>query len=169
VTGGWPTEHCCTPLQPNSPLGESVLLVAEFSNQLKIVRILAVTNVIVDLLEFFDPKAHGGCLDGGQIVAALGESLGNNLASSGGNSSRSSASTSTCGSQELDEFVTHLHRQFSLLVHDETLAEELNALVMGNVVQGDLGHRLEMLRWREDAALAFAGHGRSERKISKSD
>jgi len=85
-------------------LSKSVLLVADFSNQLRTVRILEVGNVRVDLLELFDSNAHSGCLDGDQIVAAsaLGASLGNNLASSSGDSGRSSASASTHGGQEPD-------------------------------------------------------------------
>jgi len=39
-------------------LSKSVLLVADFSNQLRTVRILEVGNVRVDLLELFDSNAH---------------------------------------------------------------------------------------------------------------
>jgi len=68
----------------------------------------------------------------------------------------------------IDELVTRLRRQFSLHVHDETLAKKLNGFVTGDVVLGDLGHRLlETLSRREDVALMFACHGQCEKKRSK--
>jgi len=119
-----------------------------------------VVNVIVDLLELFDPHSDGWNLDGDHVVLTTGEDSGDNLSSGSGNGGRSSASTSSGRSQKFHELVTHLRSQFSLLAHDESLSEECDCLVVGDVGRSDLCHRLECLNRREDTALAFAGHGR---------
>jgi len=126
-----------------------------------------VRNVIVDLLELFDPYSDGWNLDRDHIVSTHGEDFGDNLSSGGGNGGGSSVSTSSGRSQESDEFVAHLGRQFCRLAHDESLPEEFDSLVMGDVGHSDLRHRLECLNRREDAALAFAGHGQIGRMESK--
>ena len=144
-----------------------MLLVADFSNQLEIVFVLEVGNVIIDLLELFDPCFDSWNLDGDHVVSTHGEDFDDNFSSGGGNGGGSSASTSSGRSQKFHELVTHLRSQFGLLAHDESLSEECDCLVVGDVGRSDLCHRLECLNRREDAALAFAGQGQIGRMESK--